>query len=58
MTGITAPIGITGGAIVVGHATGTLPYTGYFVGGYIAFALGLIAVGLLLRVVGAVRTNS
>lgn len=69
MTGIKAPTGVLGAAVVVSHAKGpaaatfgthiasrTLPFTGLALSAYLVIAFMLIASGIVVRTVAKARS--
>jgi hypothetical protein len=59
MSGVTTSVGALGAASVLGHkaASGTLPFTGFALGAYLAFGIALVLAGVVFRVVGATQSN-
>jgi exosortase/archaeosortase family protein len=50
-------LGLTVGPLVLGTASGQLPYTGFSAGGYVLLAVGLLVMGLLLARLGHDRST-
>jgi hypothetical protein len=59
MSGVKLPVGVLGtSALVTSHvAKGTLPFTGFALGMYLAVGGGLVLTGLAFRLFGANTTD-